>query len=374
MKTILRAVLLSQLILAGFCQAQDSNDPDAGVPASSNVPGAEYPKIHSDLRVSFRLKAPDAQKVRLHLDKDYDMERGTNGVWSVTTTPQVLGFHYYWFMLDGVNVCDPASETFYGVSRQNSGIEVPEKGVDFHDVKDVPHGEVRERSYYSKTTGSWRRIFVYTPPDYDSNRDARYPVLYLQHGGGEDERGWVVQGMVNNIMDNLIAKKKAKPMIIVMERGYARKPGETNAPLRPPSGQRQGSPPDFRCMFGTLEEVFINDLIPMIDSTYRTTPDREHRAMAGLSMGGMQTFNITLNNLDKFAYIGGFIGAGGGFGGGTFDAKTAHNGVMTDAEAFNKKVRLVWLGIGTAEGAEHVCQCKELPRWAGESRHQDRLL
>ncbi len=322
---------------------------DEPKPASSNVSGADYPKIHSDLRVTARLKAPDAQKVRLHIDKDYPMERDDKGVWSVTTTPQVPGFHYYWFVLDGATVCDPASETFYGVSRQYSGIEIPEKGVDFYDVKDVPHGEVRERPYFSKTTGAWRRIFVYTPPDYDSNRDARYPVLYLQHGGGEDERGWVVQGRVQNIMDNLIAEKKAKPMLIVMERGYARKPGEPSTRPGPPSTAPGAPVPDIRRMFSTFEEVFINDLIPAIDATYRTKPDRENRAMAGLSMGGMQTFNITLNHLDKFSYIGGFSGAGGGFGGGSFDAKTAHNGALADSEAFNKKVHLVWLGIGTAE-------------------------
>jgi enterochelin esterase-like enzyme len=222
--------------------------------------------------------------------------------------------------------------------------------VDFYLPKDVPHGEIRERWYFSKTTEAWRRIFIYTPPDYDSNREARYPVLYLQHGGGEDERGWVVQGRMNFIMDNLIAAKKSKPMVIVMEKGYARKPGEAEVPLRPPAAGAGAQPPDFRRAFGALEEVFIKDLLPMIDATYRTIPDREHRAMAGLSMGGMQTFNITLNNLDKFAYIGGFSGAGGNFGGGTFDPKTAHNGVMADAEAFNKKVKLVWLGIGTAEG------------------------
>jgi enterochelin esterase family protein len=322
---------------------------DDSKPASSNILGQQYPRIDSELRATFRLKAPDAQKVRLHLDKDYDLVRDTNGVWSVTTTPQVPGFHYYWFILDGVNVCDPASETFYGVGRQYSGIEVPEKGVDFYNVKDVPHGEIRERWYFSKTTQAWRRIFVYTPPDYDLDREARYPVLYLQHGGGEDERGWVVQGRVNHIMDNLIAAKQTKPMIIVMERGYARKPGDPEMPMRPPAGGSTNRAPNFSAMFNTLEQVFINDLIPMIDATYRTKAERENRAMAGLSMGGMQTFNITLNNLDKFAYIGGFSGAGGGFGGGTFDAKTAHNGVMADAEAFNKKVRLVWLGIGTVE-------------------------
>jgi enterochelin esterase-like enzyme len=337
-------------------RVQPQTDPPAAEqsqPASTNIPGAEYPRIHSDLRVTFRLKAPDARAVRLHLDKDYNLDRGDDGVWIVTTTPQVPGFHYYWFILDGVNVCDPASETFYGVSRQYSGIEVPEKGVDFYDVKDVPRGEVRQRWYFSKTTGAWRRIFVYTPPDYESNRDARYPVLYLQHGGGEDERGWVVQGRVDRIMDNLIAEKKAKPMIIVMESGSAHRLGEPSAQLGSSRGGPAGGPPDFHRMFGAIEEVFVNDLIPMIDATYRTKADRENRAMAGLSMGGMQTFHITLENLDRFAYIGGFSGAGGNFGGETLDPKTAHNGAMADADAFNRKVHLVWLGIGTAE-APHM--------------------
>ncbi len=178
-------------------------------PAASNIAGQPYPRIHADLRASFRLKAPEAQKVRVHVDKDYDLQRDNQGIWSVTTPPLVPGFHYYWFIVDGVNVCDPASETFYGTGRQASGIEVPSKGEDFYELKDVPHGEIRERPYFSKTTGAWRRIFVYTPPDYDTNREARYPVLYLQHGAGEDERGWVVQGRVNHVMDNLIAAKRA---------------------------------------------------------------------------------------------------------------------------------------------------------------------
>ena len=346
MKTVLKLFLLSSFLTAAFCPAQTNND-DA-VPATSNVPGAEYPKIHSDRRVSFRFKAPKAQTVAVSVGKTYPMERDTNGVWSVTTAPLVPGFHYYWLVIDGEMLNDPASETFYGVGKQSSGIEIPEVGVDFYNPKDVPHGEIRERIYFSKTTQAWRRIFVYTPPDYDANRDARYPVLYLQHGGGEDERGWVVQGRVNHIMDNLLAEKKAQPMIVVMEKGYARKPGEPQVPLRPPTGTN-AMPRDFSRMFSTLDEVFTKDLIPMIDATYRTKTDREHRAMAGLSMGGMQTFNITLNHLDLFSYIGGFSGAGGGFGGGTFDAKTANGGAFADAEAFNKKVHLVWLGIGTAE-------------------------
>ena len=219
--------------------------------------------------------------------------------------------------------------------------------------KDVPHGEVRERWYFSRTTEGWRRVFVYTPPGYDKDRDTRYPVLYLQHGGGEDERGWANQGRIAFIMDNLFAAKKARPMLVVMEQGYARRPGDTAPfPVRPASRllDRILLPrPDFSRMFSAFEDVMVKDLIPMIDATYRTIPDRDNRAMAGLSMGGMQTFQITLKHLDLFSYIGGFSGGGGGFGGVTFDPKTAHGGVMANADEFNKRVHLMWLGIGTTE-------------------------
>ena len=339
--------LLFSLLAASFAWAADE---DAAKPATTNVRGAQYPRIAPDLRVTFRVKASGAQKVEFDLGKRYAAEKGEDGMWTATSDPQVPGFHYYWLVIDGVQVNDPASESFYGAGKQSSGIEIPEQDVDYYLPKDVPHGEVRERWYKSKTTDAWRRIFVYVPPDYDTRREARYPVLYLQHGGGEDERGWPVQGRVSFIMDNLIADGKSKPMLVVMEQGYARKPGEPEVPLRPPTAPGEKAvPPDFSRMFSALDEVFTSDLIPMIDATYRTLADREHRAMAGLSMGGMQTFNITLNHLDTFAYIGGFSGAGGGFGGGTFDPKTAHHGVMADAEAFNNKVHLVWLGIGTAE-------------------------
>jgi enterochelin esterase-like enzyme len=357
-----RISLLLLPLLVGLTRAS-ADEPPAGTPATTNVRGAEYPRVLGDLRVTFRIKASEAQKVEFQLGKRYPAVKGEGGFWTATTDPQVPGFHYYWLVIDGVQVNDPASESFYGTGKQSSGIEIPEAGVDYSSPKDVPHGEIRERSYHSKTTGEWRRVFVYTPPDYDTNREARYPVLYLQHGGGEDERGWPNQGRVGFIMDNLIAEGKAKPMLVDIEQGYARRPGEPAVPTGPPaqapaSAATPGQPippapapipPDFNRMFSAFDEVMVNDLIPMIDSTYRTKADRDHRAMAGLSMGGMQTFQVTLNHLDKFAYLGGFSGAGGGFGGGTFDPQTAHKGVMADADAFNKKVRLVWLGIGTAE-------------------------
>ncbi|MEO7719799.1 MAG: alpha/beta hydrolase-fold protein [Capsulimonas sp.] len=346
-------IALSLLSASGVYAA--AGDLSTSAPSVTNVREAEYPRVHPDLRVTFRIKAPDAAKVEFDLGKPYAATRSEDGFWTATTEPQVPGFHYYSLMIDGVAVCDPASETFFGVGRQFSGVEIPEKGVDFYLPKDIAHGEVRERQYYSKTTQEWRRVFIYTPPQYDADRETHYPVLYLQHGGGEDERGWPNQGRVSVIMDNLIAEGKTKPMLVVMEKGYARKPGDPAVPLKPPAELAPGAkpaapiPPDFSRMFSAFEDVMVDDLIPMIDTNYRTLPGRDHRAIAGLSMGGMQAFQIGLDHADTFGYIGGFSGGGGGFGGAPFDAKTYHRGVMADAAAFNNRMHLVWLGIGTAE-------------------------
>ena len=322
--------------------------------AISNVPGQQFPRVDSELRCQFQLKAPDAHKVRLHLDKDYDMESGTNGVWTITTTPQAVGFHYYWFIVDGANVSDPASETFFGWGHQCSGIEVPSKDEDFYFAKDVPHGDVRIKWYYSKISNAWRRCFVYTPPDYDKNPAGRYPVLYLQHGAGEDERGWVNQGRVNFILDNLIATGKAKPMIIVMDngsniggfggrdRGAGAAPGQAGSTNRPPGGMV-----GFAGSFG---KIVTEELIPMIDSSYRTLADQPHRGMAGLSMGSMQTVQITLANLDKFSHIGAF--SGGGVGGN--DPQDREQCVMADSSAFNGKVKTLFISVGSKEEPERV--------------------
>ena len=319
--------------------------PPAGSrPAASNVPGAEYPRVDEDFLVTFQLKAPDAQKVQVQVQgARYEMTKGENGIWYVTTPPLIPGFHYYSLVVDGVAVNDPGSHTFYGTGKDSSGIELPEKGVDYYSHKDVPHGDVRIRPYFSKVTGMWRRCFVYTPPDYDTNAKARYPVLYLQHGMGEDETGWIFQGRANLILDNLIAAKKAVSMIIVTDNGYASRPGQA-APQGPGApGRGAGG--------GTVafEEVITKDLIPMIDSTCRTLADRDHRAMAGLSMGGNQTCQVTMRNLDKFAYIGAFSGTMNGLNTEPLDPATAFNGMFQDGAALNKKVKLFWIGMGTAE-------------------------
>ncbi len=316
-------------VFVGLCAAQPGN----GVPASTNVPGAAYPQVHEDGRVTFRYKAPGARKVELQPGGNdnglgrgpMEMQRMDDGTWTVTTPPAVPGFHYYWFLVDGAIANDPGSETFFGWARQTSGIEIPAKGEDFYLAEDVPRGEVRIRWYFSKLTQSWRRAYVYTPPGYDQNVRERYPVLYLQHGSGEDERGWQAQGRVQFILDNLLAERKAQPMIVVMERGYAFAPGTTE-PNR----------------FGDL---VLDELIPMIDASYRTKQEREHRAMAGLSMGGGQTLAITLANLDRFAWIGSFSASVRL----SDDLKAAYGGAFADAAAFNRRVRLFWLGAGTAE-------------------------
>jgi enterochelin esterase-like enzyme len=337
------------ILTCGLCLGQTADD---SVPASTNVPGAAYPRIHSDNSVTFRVRAPEANKVQVSLGKSYDMQKGADGFWTVKIPPQVVGFHYYYLVIDGVTVSDPASESFYGVSKQSSGIEIPEKGVDYYLAKDVPHGEIRERPYFSKVTGKWRRCFIYTPPGYDASAKERYPVLYILHGGGEDERGWGIQGKANFILDNLIAEKKAKPMLIVMDSFTARRPGDpepvrTAPPPAPPAGQpaaggaagAPGAPAGAgRGMSVTVNSAFaemlVKDLIPMIDSKYRTLATRENRALAGLSMGGAFTFGAGIEHLELFAYLGGFSGGGRG----------------VELPKDKPKPKLVFRGRGSEEG------------------------
>lgn len=308
-------------------------------PASTNIPGKEYPKILPDNRVEFQIKAPDATHLVIDLGKKYDMVKDENGVWSVTTEPIVEGFHYYSLIADGVATCDPNSQTFYGMGRMASGIDIPDNDMAYYQIKEVPHGQVRSVNYYSPMTKAWRRSFVYTPPGYDENIGKKYPVFYLQHGGGEDETGWPNQGKVDIILDNLIADKEAVPMIIVMDRGYADIPGTAPLGSNATMAERINSNP--------FPKVLVNDLIPFIDKTFRTIPDREHRAMAGLSMGGFQTFQTTMMNPDKFAWVGGFSGAG--FRQTGSDITEMYDGIWKNAAAFNKNTKLMYLSIGTKE-------------------------
>jgi hypothetical protein len=268
------------VVMSAVAWAQAAED---SKPATSNLPGAEYPRVHSDLRVTFRVSAPNAQKVQVipggsdnGLGKGpFDMQRDDKGVWTVTIGPVVPGFHYYWLEVDGFACNDSATQTYFGWNKECSGIEVPDRALDFYDIKDVPLGEVRAHWYYSKVTAMWRRAMVYTPPDYDKDAKARYPVLYLQHGAGESERGWTSQGRANFILDNLLAEKKAQPMIVVMENGMV-------APRVGESGVGQAG-----CGLATKRGVRrVGD--PGSDPMVTRVPDnsdRTHRAIAGLSMG-----------------------------------------------------------------------------------------
>jgi enterochelin esterase-like enzyme len=338
------------VFLASLCSGQESAD---FRPATTNVWGAEYPRVDGTGRVEIRIKAPDAAKIRVNFwsGPKLDMVKQPDGFWTVTTPPLVPGLHYYTLILDGAEVTDLGSHAFFGGGKHASAVEVPEPGSTYYSIEDVPHGQVREVWYHSKVTGTWRHALVYLPPGYDEETKTRYPVLYLQHGGGEDETGWIRQGRANFILDNLIAAGSSKPMIVVMAYGYARRAG---VPAPDLTG-RPFSSPEWRKAMSDMMAAFDADvteaLIPFIDSTFRTIADRDHRAMAGLSMGGMQTFEVTLNHLDLFSHIGGFSGGLGGLmlGDQALDVKTVYDGVFADPAAFAKRVHLLWLGVGTDE-------------------------
>ncbi len=335
-RNILKSLLLIIHLLGCSVSAQMSADT---VAASTNISGVNYPAVLPDNRVFFRVNAPDAGRLQIDLGRLYDMQKDQAGIWTVTTDVQVPGFHYYSLVIDGVRVADPASETFYGTGRMSSAIEIPEQGVDFYDVKDVPHGEIRSKLYYSKYTKSWRRLNIYTPAGYDSNVDKSYPVLYIQHGGGEDERGWAQQGKTDIILDNLIASGKAKPMLVVMANG--------NVPVA--GGGRGGYSREG--MAGFNEEL-VNNIVPFIESNYRVVPDAKNRALAGLSMGGGQSFYVGLQNVDKFGSIGifstGLFGGirGNGIMGGGFDAESQIPGLLSDSKSFNDKLDLLYISVG----------------------------
>jgi enterochelin esterase family protein len=337
---------------ATLCHAQGA---DSFKPAETNVWGAEYPRVDDSGRVQIRVKAPDASKVKLNFwsGPKLDMEKQADGFWTVTTPAQVPGLHYYVINVDGIDASDPGSRAYFGGSRYTSMVEIPEPGSTYYSIQDVPHGQVREIWYNSAVTGSWRHALVYLPPGYDTSPKTRYPVLYLQHGGGEDETGWIRQGRANFILDNLIATGGTRPMIVVMAYGYARRAGAA-----PPNPNAVMGSPEMQKQMQEMTNAFTDDmtqaLIPFVDKTFRTLSDRDNRAMAGLSMGGFQTFHTALNHLDLFSHIGGFSGAGGMLGDSKFDAKTDFNGVFADPAAFAKKVHVFWLGIGTAEPARFL--------------------
>lgn len=321
MKTTLAAMLMA-VCLTNLCLAQNKEPVADWKSATSNQPGKEYPKVNSEGRVKFRIVAPEAKTVGCTFRDSSEFTKGEDGAWYGHTRPLDEGFHYYAIKIDGAEVPDPNSMMYFGSQRWGSAVEIPAKDEDFYALKNVPHGQLREIFFYSKSTDSQRRAFVYTPPGYDQNANQRYPVLYLQHGWGENEYGWGVQGRTAWIIDNLLAEKKIKPFIIVMTYGMT-------------NDRRLGGLRDYDIK--PFETVLVQELVPHIDANFRTLPDQPNRAMAGLSMGAMQTRLITLKNLDKFSHIGLFSG-------GSISMEDVNK-----AEGFKDKVKLVFVSYGSKE-------------------------
>ncbi|MEJ8843353.1 alpha/beta hydrolase-fold protein [Lacibacter sp. H375] len=321
--------MFSQFLFKPVDASQFSKYTVLGTAAATNIRSAKYPQVLPDSRVMFRIKAPDAQKVQIDLGKKYDMQKDTGGYWIVTTDSISEGFHYYSLLIDGVAVADPASETFYGMGRMASGIEIPFKGDGYYALKDVPHGDIRIKKYYSAVTRSWRQCYIYTPPGYDASTATKYPVLYLLHGGGEDERGWAMQGKTDIILDNLIAEQKAKPMIIVMMDG--------NVSAGGPGGFGEQA---LRAFENELKQT----LIPFIEKNYRVATDANSRALAGLSMGGLQTLHAGVRNTNMFSYLGVF--SSGWWSNQPALSNPQYEFMKTNASTINTNLKQFWIAMG----------------------------
>lgn len=336
-RIILAAAALIVGIMPISAQPQTRSKDEAGLPGKRgelNVRTASYPRLLPDNSMEFKINAPEANSVQVDLGKKYDLTKNSDGEWIGWTEPLSPGFHYYFIIIDGVRVSDPSSESFYGCSTHTSGVEIPyAEGDNRFYLADVPHGDVRIKRYYSSTAGDWRRMFIYCPPGYDQS-SSKYPVLYLQHGGGEDERGWSQQGRTDIILDNLIAEKRAEPMLIVMA---------------------DGNSSDF-------ESELLKDVIPFVEQNFKVYTDREHRALAGLSMGGIQTLDIGIPNLDKFAYLGVF--SSGWFAKpmpfATFGSPEKCYALLKENKSdYDKNLKVFWLSMGGPEDIAYE-NCKAM--------------
>lgn len=334
--------MFSQLLFKPVDPSSFSKYPVAGVPASTNIRNGAYPQIMSDSRVKFSIKAPDAKKVQIDLGKKYDLVKDDNGVWTTTTDSISEGFHYYSLLIDGVALADPASESFYGMGRMASGIEIPFVGGAYYSARNVPRGDIRIKKYFSRVTNSWRQCYVYTPPAYDSNATAKYPVLYLLHGGGEDERGWSQQGKTDLILDNLIAAKKAKPMIIVMMDGNFGGGGIAGF------GEQS---------LKTFENELKQSLIPFIEKSFRTETGANYRALAGLSMGGLQTLYAGIKNTDMFSYLGVF--SSGWWANQPALSDPQYLFMKNNATTINNNLKSLWVAMGGKEDIAYA-NCKTM--------------
>jgi enterochelin esterase-like enzyme len=330
--------MFSQLIFKPVDVSKFNKYSVMGFPASTTVRGGKYPQILPDSRAVFRVKAPDAQNVQLDLVKKYNLVKNSEGIWEVTTDSLTEGFHYYSILVDGLAVADPSSETFYGMGRMASGIEVPFKGDDYYAIKDVPHGEICIKYYYSNVFNTWRRFYIYKPAGYDANLSIKYPVLYILHGGGEDERGWATQGKTDLILDNLIAANKAKPMLVVMPDGNVNAQSFGENTLR---------------MF---ERELKLSIIPFVEKNYRAESSSGNRALAGLSMGGIQTLYAGMNNTDIFSYLGVFS-SGWILPLQSDLADKQYDLMKKNLDKIKTNMKLLWIGIGGKEDiAYNNCQ------------------
>lgn len=302
-------------------------------PSETNILHADYPRIDSAThRAYFRYHLPSVSKVQINLaGENKDMVKDSNGDWIYESEPLDVGFHYYFLVIDDIVLADPSSQSFFGWAKNVGGIEIPEghEGDYYRYNKEISHGQVRSIDYFSEINKTIRHVNVYVPYEYELHREKRYPVLYLLHGSGENEEGWIKQGKANYIMDNLIAEKKAEPMIFVTMSGDM----QTTADIRKIEGY-------------TVSDIYINELIPTIDKTFRTIPDRDHRAMAGLSRGAWQTFRTAFPHLNMFSYVGGFSG---GLGVNEKSVDTVYHGVFPNANSINKKMKLLFFSYGTKE-------------------------
>jgi len=313
----------------GFAQTNAPAVTEDFKPSTVNQPGQEYPQVNSQGYARFQITAPEAKSVVVSLGLGgakggTTLEKGADGLWKGTTAgPMDEGFHYYHVTVDGGVFNDPGALNFYGSTRWESGIEIPAHDKDFYALKDVPHGNVQQILFPSKSTNTSRRAYVYTPPGYHKDKSKTYPVVYLQHGWGEDETAWSNQGHVNLIMDNLIAEGKIKPFLIVMTYGM------TNE-------IKYGGMASFK--IEPFQTVLVDELIPYVDANFRTVATQAGRAMAGLSMGGMETHTITLNKPDVFSHFALLSG-----------------GVYKPEEIKDKsKVKLIFISCGSKERPEAV--------------------
>jgi enterochelin esterase-like enzyme len=329
MKVKLLAIVLAIAFISSnsVAQTQPAATEDFR-PSTLNQPGQEYPKVNSQGYARFKIIAPSADSVRVSLGLGgrggTRLEKAEDGSWMGTTEgPMDEGFHYYNIKIDGGKFNDPGAKNYYGSIRWESGIEIPAHDQDFYALKNVPHGNVQQVLFPSPSTNTIRRAFVYTPPGYEKDKSKKYPVLYLQHGWGEDETAWSNQGHANLIVDNMIAEGKIKPFIIVMTYGM------TNE-------VKMGGMKNFK--IDSFQTVLVDELIPYVDANFRTIANQSHRAMAGLSMGGMETHIITLNKPDVFSYYALLSG-----------------GIYSPEEIKDKsKVKLIFLSCGSKERPDGV--------------------